>query len=70
MKQAYERLFPYLPVIYLLVAYLVGGIGQCLVVGEARYAMLGVITLPWAPALAVASIRIWRKEKSRGLKSV
>ena len=67
-RKAYDRLWPYIPVIYLVLVYLVGGFGQAIVVAEARYVMLGVITLPLFTALVVAGIRIRREQKEKSKK--
>ena len=64
MKPRSERVLPYFPVIPMVLAYL----GLCfapLVVQEARYAMLGVITLPWAAALIAVILRIRREQELR-----
>lgn len=66
MKKAWNKLWPYIPLIALAFVYLVAGFGQSLaVIGEARYAMLGVITLPLFSALVAAGIRIRREQKEK-----
>ena len=63
MKRLYDKLLPFLPVLSLTLVYLAGGFGQATLIGEAKYLILGVVTLPLAAAIIVASIRIRREQK-------
>jgi len=65
MKRIYQRLLPYFPLAALTLVYLAGGFGQAVVVGQAKYAALGVVTVPLVVAIAMAFTRIRREEKSK-----